>query len=714
LQGEITKLDKKTEEASGELNGAASAASLFFDLSATSAEKLGAELGISEERATALIERYQELNKVISETPETKLPTGGETKELTQQQKTELIKAQQEELKLKEETERAKAALTLRFLTLTAQSELQRQQIKLNALYAAEIASIEAIYDQRLETAKKTGADISEIERERQESLSQVELNRTKELEALKLQAIKDADAQLNQLREDNIRRTATAEFAFRREELEKAYAEERELTIDKYDDLRLLAGESREELQDISEQLQKALLEIDRNYSDRRQQILIEETQARADAVAAQLQQLERASVDIQPTAPKTAAEIAAVEEVEREKAALRLQYLALTARAELEARRAQLNEHFDIERDNLDRIYEQRRILAQQSGGDIAALEEQRITDLNALELERTAETENLKREILLEANAQLQELRLQNAISLADQELSIRLSALDTAFQEERIRLIAEYDERKSLAEISGEDMILLEQELQERLTLLQEIYSGKRQQIVEPEYARRVRIIRNFLGIVEPAFVNFFGQVLSGTLSVKSAWKNMMEEMERLIIRFLASKAVEELLDLLAGLGTGGLGGIFSTLGGLFGLQEGAYIKGTPGGNIVRVGEDNTDEIIIPVKRFSDFLSGDYNLPGGFSIKDLPAPDLPFAAVATPSAVTAAAPGSNIYFREKVIDRTVPISGRIVVETVSPDLARVRDYFVQVNREINIPDTRYVDTFLTGGQSEFSEE
>jgi hypothetical protein len=122
----------------------------------------------------------------------------------------------------------------------------------------------------------------------------------------------------------------------------------------------------------------------------------------------------------------------------------------------------------------------------------------------------------------------------------------------------------------------------------------------------------------------------------------------------------------------------------------------------------------VGEDNTDEIIIPVKRFSDFLSGDYNLPGGFSIKDLPAPDLPFAAVATPSAAAAAAPGSNIYFKEKIIDRSVPISGRIVVETVSPDLARVRDYFVQVNREINIPDTRYVDTFLTGGQSEFSEE
>lgn len=719
LQNEIAELTRKSGEASSELNQAASAASLFFDLSSTSAEKLGVELGISQERAAALIDRYKELNKTIGETPESKLPTGGETKELTQQQKTELIKAQQEELKLKEETERAKAALTLRFLLLSTESELQRQQIKLNAQYDAEIASIKAIYEQRLEVAKKTGADISGIERERQEALSQVELNRTRELEALKLQAIKEADAQLNQLRGESIRRTATAEFAFRREELEKAYAEEKELTIAKYDDLKLLAGDSSEELQDIAKQLQEALTQIDRNYSDRRQQILIEETRARADAVAAQLLALDRASVDIQPTAPKSAEEVAAIENIEKEKFALRLQYLALVTQAEFAARLAQLNEQFDIEQDHLDQVYEQRIAAAIKSGEDIESLEQKRIEALNALELARATETENLKLEITRNANAQLQELRLQNAISLADQDLSIRLTALDNAFQQERSAILDQNDTRIGLAEQNGEDTTAIQEDTQKQLTFLELLYSQLRIQTFENEHQRRVFLTRQFLAVVEPAFARFFAQTISGTLTIKSAWKNMLKEMERLLISFMASKAVEGLLNLLASLGTGGLGGLgggglFSLLGGLFGLQSGAYIKGSPAGKIVRVGEENTDEIIIPVKRFADFLAGDYSLPGGFSIKDLPAPELPFAAVATPSAAAAAPAGSNIYFKEKIIDRTVPISGRITVETVSPDLARVRDYFVQVNREINIPDARYVDTFLTGGNSEFSEE
>jgi len=71
--------------------------------------------------------------------------------------------------------------------------------------------------------------------------------------------------------------------------------------------------------------------------------------------------------------------------------------------------------------------------------------------------------------------------------------------------------------------------------------------------------------------------------------------------------------------------------------------------------------------------------------------GFSISSLAAPQ----------------PVRQIIQREYITERTierVPVEGEIVVRTVAPDYAEVRDYHVKVNREVNRPDSMYVDRNL----------
>jgi len=74
-----------------------------------------------------------------------------------------------------------------------------------------------------------------------------------------------------------------------------------------------------------------------------------------------------------------------------------------------------------------------------------------------------------------------------------------------------------------------------------------------------------------------------------------------------------------------------------------------------------------------------------------LPQGYNISTIPAPQ----------PVTS----SNRFesYRE-VIERSVPVEGKIIVQTVAPDYAHVKEYHIKVNREINRPDNKYVDKNL----------
>ena len=74
-----------------------------------------------------------------------------------------------------------------------------------------------------------------------------------------------------------------------------------------------------------------------------------------------------------------------------------------------------------------------------------------------------------------------------------------------------------------------------------------------------------------------------------------------------------------------------------------------------------------------------------------LPAGYSLSEISAPQ--------PAPIQ-----REYYSYEKVIERSVPVSGEFTIRTVAPDYADVRDYHIKVNREINRPDNRYVERNL----------
>lgn len=75
-----------------------------------------------------------------------------------------------------------------------------------------------------------------------------------------------------------------------------------------------------------------------------------------------------------------------------------------------------------------------------------------------------------------------------------------------------------------------------------------------------------------------------------------------------------------------------------------------------------------------------------------LPAGFALSSIPAPQ-PAPALVRPEVRT-----------ERYVERSVPVEGEIVVRTVAPDYADVRDYHIRVNRDINRPDNDYFNTNL----------
>lgn len=81
-----------------------------------------------------------------------------------------------------------------------------------------------------------------------------------------------------------------------------------------------------------------------------------------------------------------------------------------------------------------------------------------------------------------------------------------------------------------------------------------------------------------------------------------------------------------------------------------------------------------------------------------LPAGYSLSEIPAPQ--------PVVVQ-----REFHSYREVIERSIPIEGKIVVETIAPDFAREKEHYIKINREVNMPDADYVNTMLKTQKGEY---
>jgi len=302
-------------------------------------------------------------------------------------------------------------------------------------------------------------------------------------------------------------------------------------------------------------------------------------------------------------------------------------------------------------------------------------------------------------------------IRKLRVEQAVLSAKTEFDARLAELR-----------GQYERELQLAGDNADARALVEANHQLRVQKLREETRKKHREQVEKEVEAELKAIQRRFdqeaeyweerrqaaadvaqaigSVFESAFLSLTDDLLDAASEGGEAWRVFFRDLRNELARFLASQLLKSFLNFLASSisPVGPLGNIF---GSIFGAQSGAHIKGSKDGQIIRVGENNTEEVIIPVKKFGDFVSGNYQLPGGYSISDMPAP-----ALSSPS-------GGSTTTIERIVDRTTPVSGEIVVRTIAHELATVEGYQIAVNRQINRQDNRYVDEFLTTKKGEFED-
>lgn len=308
--------------------------------------------------------------------------------------------------------------------------------------------------------------------------------------------------------------------------------------------------------------------------------------------------------------------------------------------------------------------------------------------VRKLRVDELVLSASTEFQARIIALEEQYKMEQEQFQGNAEALEQlervyvlrrrEIQQEIVDFNVAILEERVR---------------REDEILLQQLEREEELRLEKI--EKEKEMLE----QRVQVYRGVATQIEGSMARFAASIASGAVKASDAWEQFFQDLKRAIIEFLASQAAKQFLKFIGNVVGGAIG--VPGLGNLLFAQQGAYIRGSAAGQAVIVGERNTDEVILPVKKIPAFLAGEYKLPGGYSIADIPLPQ--------PGAGLGGMGGGSSF--ERLVEREVPIMGKIQVETVAPELARVREYYVRLNREVNIPDRDMVDTLLRAGKSEF---
>jgi hypothetical protein len=181
--------------------------------------------------------------------------------------------------------------------------------------------------------------------------------------------------------------------------------------------------------------------------------------------------------------------------------------------------------------------------------------------------------------------------------------------------------------------------------------------------------------------------------FIELALAGKASFKGFVDSILAEMRR----FIASQIVKSFMQILFNAvfpGSGGgldFGSLFVGPKGMPAAQQGAHVSGSRRGTLYRVGEKNTEEIILPIDKYNDFAAGRYQLPGGFSVANIPAPQPVAPAVST---------------HRSVIDRTTPMAGKIQVEVIGvfPKAQALEGHYKDVEDNINEPRRKYKDRFL----------
>ncbi|UCE26834.1 MAG: hypothetical protein JSW52_10890 [Candidatus Coatesbacteria bacterium] len=93
------------------------------------------------------------------------------------------------------------------------------------------------------------------------------------------------------------------------------------------------------------------------------------------------------------------------------------------------------------------------------------------------------------------------------------------------------------------------------------------------------------------------------------MIAGTKSAANAMRGVWQN----FLSFFLNRIIEQISGALGGLVGGGGGGFFGALFGgllgLFGLQEGGLVRGTREGRLFVLGENFTDELVVPLSKIA---------------------------------------------------------------------------------------------------------
>lgn len=116
-----------------------------------------------------------------------------------------------------------------------------------------------------------------------------------------------------------------------------------------------------------------------------------------------------------------------------------------------------------------------------------------------------------------------------------------------------------------------------------------------------------------------------------RVLAGMITGTKSAANAMRGIWQNFLQFFLNRIITQMNQALGGLVSGGGGGgffgtLFGGLLGLFGLQEGGLVKGTREGRLFVLGEDFTDELVVPLSKIAaGYSGGSSGGSGAFEVK-----------------------------------------------------------------------------------------
>jgi hypothetical protein len=243
----------------------------------------------------------------------------------------------------------------------------------------------------------------------------------------------------------------------------------------------------------------------------------------------------------------------------------------------------------------------------------------------DPNALKREKALA--EFKRRIALELAVVTAETELKAEEEKLAGERDAKIRHLAGILEIEKAHLLTISELKKTLANENNAELEQIDKIHQDKLAVLREETFTKAQEKIKQQLeeffefeqeiieANQAEIEQSFLAIgsiIESTATNLATGLADAATRGSEDWKNFFNDLKKQIVSFLASQAVKALLNFVASALTGGaagnlFGSVLPGLGQILGFQSGGVIKGSPQGHIVRVGENNTDEVIIPISK-----------------------------------------------------------------------------------------------------------